>query len=707
MQFLVADTFTDSLGRLTTDEQKAVKTTAFDLQLNPAHPSHQLHRLDKARDRRFWSVRASSDIRLILHRDDQSLVLCYVGHHDDAYTWAERRKLDVHPTTGAAQFVEIRERVQEVVVPVYVPAPAPVPTPQPCLFAHLTDADLLGYGVPPEWVADVKAATDTTLLDVAAHLPAEAAEALLVLATGGRPGAQADADTPPPSPVVTPAPPSDPFTHPDAQRRFRLITTHEALQDALDAPWDKWTIFLHPDQRELVDRSFTGPARIGGSAGTGKTVVALHRAVSLTRRQPDARVLLATFSDPLAEALRQRVRRLLQSEPRLAERLEVAALHAVAVRQYRALIGHAPAFASPADVDTLLAQAAAAVPGHGKPLVFLRAEWDHIIDAWQIHDWEGYRTARRLGRQTQLSEAQRRTVWPVFAHVQEALAARALLTVPGFYAALAQAVATARTRPYDFLVVDEAQDLSVAQLRWLAAIGAGRPESLFFAGDIGQRIFQQPFSWLALGVDVRGRSRTLRVNYRTSHQIRAAADRLLEPVMTDVDGQKDDRSHTVSVFSGPTPVVTACADQDAEKTTVSQWLRDAVAGGVAPHEIGVFVRSDAEIARAQEAVAAAGLSDQRLEATTVSRSGAVSVSTMHLAKGLEFRAVAVMACDEDVLPHMERLDAVGDPGEMKATYDTERQLLYVACTRARDMLLVTGVIPVSEFFADVSLTHHE
>src|SRR5437870_5425876 len=125
MDFLIADTFTDSLARLTGDEQKAVKTTAFDLQVNPAIPGLNFHKLDKAKDKNFWSVRVSSDIRLIVHKTQSSLLLCYVDHHDKAYNWAERRKLEAHPKTGAAQLVEIRERVQEIVIPTYVEAPTP------------------------------------------------------------------------------------------------------------------------------------------------------------------------------------------------------------------------------------------------------------------------------------------------------------------------------------------------------------------------------------------------------------------------------------------------------------------------------------------------------------------------------------------------------------------------------------------------------
>src|SRR5690348_14267590 len=186
MDFRIADTFTDSLARLTGEEQKAVKTTAFDLQMNPANPGMSFHKLENSKDKNFWSVRVSSDIRLIVHKTQSSLLLCYVNHHDKAYEWAERRKLETHPKTGAAQLVEIRETVKEVVVPVYVQTEMPAP-PKPCLFAKKTDDKLLGYGVPDEWLNDVRQATEDSLLLLADRLPAEAAEALLELATGGKP----------------------------------------------------------------------------------------------------------------------------------------------------------------------------------------------------------------------------------------------------------------------------------------------------------------------------------------------------------------------------------------------------------------------------------------------------------------------------------------------------------------------------------------
>ncbi|MFO1362553.1 MAG: 3'-5' exonuclease [Burkholderiales bacterium] len=687
MDFRIADTFTDSLARLTGDEQKAVKTTAFDLQLNPVSPGMSFHKLDKAKDKHFWSVRVSGDIRLIVHKTPGSLLLCYVDHHDKAYAWAERRKLEAHPKTGAAQLVEIRERVEEIAVPVYVEVERPKPA-KPPLFSHLTDDNLLSYGVPAEWLADVRQATEETLLDLADHLPGEAAEALLEIATGGKPAI--------PQPV---APGSDPFAHPDAQRRFRVMGDVEELERALAYPWEKWTVFLHPTQRQWVERDYSGPARVSGSAGTGKTIVALHRAVYLARSHPDSRVLLTTFSDTLANALRTKLRRLITGEPRLAERLEVHSMNAIGERLYELHFGR-PKIASRGTIQTFIEDAAKGEQRFSRR--FLIAEWEDLVDAWQLETWETYRDVKRLGRKTRLSEAQRAALWKVFQAVRARLRDGGLVTIPEIFTKLATHISSLRKPPFDFVVVDESQDVSVPQLRFLAAFGADHPNGLFFAGDLGQRIFQQPFSWKSLGVDVRGRARTLHINYRTSHQIRTHADRLLGPEVADVDGNTEDRRGTVSVFNGPPPLVQTYKAQQEEIGAVAAWLADrAKADGVAPHEIGVFVRSPAELERARAAVSKAGLPFRVLDDHLEPVSGQASIATMHLAKGLEFRVVAVMACDDEIIPLQERIESVGDDADLQEVYDTERHLLYVACTRARDHLLVTSVEPASEFLDDL------
>ena len=474
----------------------------------------------------------------------------------------------------------------------------------------------------------------------------------------------------------------------------------EELRRALDYPWEKWAIFLHPAQRALVERDYNGPARVSGSAGTGKTVVALHRAAHLSRTNPQARVLLATFSKTLANALQTKLLRLIEHEPHLGEQVEVVSMQAMGKRLYKPRFGR-PRLVSREELAQIIEDAAAQPPAHRFSQRFLLAEWEQVIDAWQLDSWEAYRDVKRLGRRTRLPQSQRQLLWEIYERVKAELRASELLTVSQMFTKLAQQFAAGEPSPYDFIVVDEAQDISVAQLRLLAALGLGKPNSLFFAGDLGQRIFQQPFSWKSLGVDIRGRSRSLRICYRTSHQIRTQADRLLDPSLSDLDGNTEERRGTISVFNGPPPDILSFNSVEEEWAAVGRWLEARADEGVTPREMGVFVRSEAELPRALAAVGRAGLPFRLLDEGVEPDSEHVFISTMHLAKGLEFRAVAVMACDEEVIPLEARIQAMGDMADLEEVYNTERHLLYVACTRARDHLLVSGVEPVSEFLDDL------
>ncbi len=251
MRFLLADSFTGALARLPAAEAKAVKTTVVDLQIDPDGRGLSFHRIDKSRDPNFWSVRVGRDLRLIVHKTDDSLLVAYVGHHDNAYSWAERRRIEMHPSTGAIQIVEVRERVEQVAAAIpNAPAIATAGACDRLPFASLGDGALLSAGVPADWLGDVRAATEDGFFEIAAHLPAEAAEALLQYAAAGTLPA-------PPPPVER-----DPYTHPDAQRRIRLVVDEEELRQALDYPWERWGVFLHPSQRAIVERRFAGPARV-------------------------------------------------------------------------------------------------------------------------------------------------------------------------------------------------------------------------------------------------------------------------------------------------------------------------------------------------------------------------------------------------------------------------------------------------------------
>lgn len=696
MNFHIADSFTSALARLTGQEQKQAKTAAFDLQLNPAHPGLQMHRLNNARDPNFWSVRVNQDIRIIIHKTEASFMLAYVGHHDKAYAWAERRRIETHPRTGSIQIVEVHERIEEI-GPLFAaaahtaladePEMQPVATPALAIFAGLTGDALLDIGVPQDWVEDVRTWSEERYFQMAGRLPAEASEALLEYAATGL--------LPAPRPST-----DDPFAHPDTLRRVQTITSEEELRLALNFPWDKWSVFLHPSQRDVAEKDFSGPARVTGTAGTGKTIVALHRAARAVRTDPRARVLLATFSRPLASALKPKLRVLLGDDRSLIDRISVASFEDAASELFQLATARKPILATD-DVQQSAVERAITETGYADlPARFVFAEWRQVVDGWNIGDLDSYANVPRIGRKGRLGSKQREALWPVFEAARRLLAARSLLTLSQLYAAVGSAYADRADKPFTHIIVDEAQDLGVGELRMMSTLASG-PNALFFAGDLGQRIFQLPFSWLALGVDVRGRSSGLKINYRTSRQIRETADQLLPRKVRDVDGIEDDRTDAQSVFEGPQPLIIICTDDDEEIDKVAEFITSTIESGGVPSEIGVIVRCEEQLARARAAVAAAGLEARQLTQHADDGGSDVAVGTMHLAKGLEFKVVAVMACDDEALPLQSRINDATDEEELREVFDTERHLFYVACTRARDRLHVSGVAPVSEFLADL------
>jgi mRNA-degrading endonuclease RelE of RelBE toxin-antitoxin system len=671
MNFLLADTFRSSLSKLSAPEQKQVKQAAFDLQMDPTGTGLSMHRLDAVKDKNFWSARVTADLRIILHRTDGSLLLCHVDHHDDAYRWAERRRIEKHPTTGAAQIVVLRETVQEVRRPVAEAADPLQAATRP--FAAMTDAALLGFGVPPDWLTAVREADEDTLLAFLSDLPEEAAEALLNIAAGQSP--------PVPEPEEPGAPPTDdPFHHPDARRRFRPMPGADELRQALEFPWEKWVVFLHPSQRKSALKAYSGPARVTGGAGTGKTVVALHRAAHLAERK-QGKVLLLTHTKTLAAELARKVTML-----RPEGDIEVIHTTKAAYDLFEVLTKRKAQLAPSSFVDKALEHAWRDI-GCSIPLKVVRSEWESVVDARNLLTWEAYRDFRRTGRGTPLGGKDRKTLWTVFERVRRKLG-DGYQTWDGLMATVADRLNERPIKPYRHVLVDEAQDLGFAGLRFVRALVAPAPDDLFLVGDGGQSIYTAPFSWLSAGVDVRGRSGKLKVNYRTSHQIRKFADHLLPGAVIDGDGDAEDRN-AVSMFEGPDPEFRACPDEETEIAAVADWLARLIAEGYQPSEIGIFVRSSSLFSRARKAIAKAGLSGRELTDAESTLEGSVSFGTMHRAKGLEFRAVAVMGCDHDRLPHHEALSAAADDVEMSAAIERERHLFYVACTRARDRLSVT------------------
>jgi superfamily I DNA/RNA helicase len=556
----------------------------------------------------------------------------------------------------------------------------------PPLFAAESDDYLLSLGVPPVYLQTVRGlSSDDDLLAVLNRLPEEAQEALFALAIGERPIARPTAQGPAP----------DPFAHPDAQRRFWIAADEAALAEALERPWEEWLVFLHPAQRGAVERNFNGPARVSGSAGTGKSVVAMHRAAYLARLSAGGRLLLITFSKTLASRLSDGMDKLLGAVSEARARIEVLHLYGYAIAQLERR-GFGVGIGEAEEIERRLSEARGDLDPKFTD-AFLFAEWEAVVDYWGIKRWEAYRDVVRVGRGAPLSPRQRRQLWSVFARVHEDLDRTGLATWGEVCDRLRRIIEDEGARPFRHVIVDEAQDLGPRELRLVAALAAPGPRALFFAGDIGQRIYRWPFPWISAGVDVRGRAQRLRVNYRTSAEIRGFSDALLPAKLAEVDGEEEIRQ-TISILRGPEPEIVAGESVEDEIAALARWLRELREREIEPGQIAIFGRTRQIVReRAEPALAEAGLTGRWLSPDSDLATDAVAIGTMHAAKGLEFRAVALVGCDSRHIPFSEALAGTDSDDARRIVEERERHLFYVGCTRARESLLITCAGQVSPY----------
>ncbi|MFN7698895.1 MAG: UvrD-helicase domain-containing protein [Deltaproteobacteria bacterium] len=668
-------------------------------------------------DSQLRSARIGDDYRVILRAPptgDVFLVL-WADHHDEAYRWAATKQTAVHPATGSLQIFVATLASEPVAAPSAdagtrsQPMPAreaPSPTPSPAsppagLFSNFDDSSLFLAGVPSVLLPSVRAiASDSDLDAMLPHLPPEAGEVLTGLAAGlslddaleevlGRLAPPAGAPVPPPIDVTDVA---AALGRESTQRQFRLLEGELDLDAALKHPLDVWRVFLHPRQRRLAQARTKGPVRVLGGAGTGKTVVALHRAAFLVREaftKPDDRVLFTTFNVNLANDLKSQLAKLL--EPDELARVEVVNIDAWASGLLRKKgIVLRTAFE---DDQREHFQSAYNVYGDDEhALDFYRAEWREVIQEQGLATEEEYVRAVRKHRGIPLGRAERRKLWPVFQAYRDSLEREGLLEPVDVLRRARKELEAASAPPrYQSVVVDEVQDFSPEALKLLRAIaGPERPDDLFLVGDAHQRIYRRPTSLSSCGIQVRGRrSQTLRLNYRTTGAICRWSLGVLDGVeVDDLDDGKADRRGYVSLREGPPPTVQCLATQIDEERAVVDLVRNGLELGWTPESVCIVARTHRTLTeRFAPALAKEGIESVPLEKDEPRRGG-VRLATMHRVKGLEFPVVILvgMAKNELPLPSPElNSDA---PLVAEQALLRERSLLYVAASRARDELYV-------------------
>ncbi len=673
MPVLLAPQLFEAASALSDMEKAQVIEFIRRFQQDPRHPSLQVHQIQRA-GKDIWSAYVNKDLRAICHLDGDTWTIAHVDHHDKAYLWAERRQIGRHPITGGLQIVEEAQITRTVEKVITVPVAAP-------LFANSADTYLLSLGVPPTWLTVIREIrSDDQLLDVIAKLPPEVSERLMSLASG-------DLPTPP-----VPLPPGRPIQEaPDTQERFYTVGDEAELKAALSAPMERWITFLHPSQRALVTRIYKGPAKISGAAGTGKTVVGLHRARHLAKN--GNQVLFSSYVGTLCENLAHQLDRL--CSPAERAQIQVRTLHAQAKELVHRVEPNAQV-ANGDQVDALLEQyrrrhAAGFEPG------MVRAEWDQVIRPQALQTWDDYRRAKRAGRGKGISVQDRKTLWQVFSAVISALQQQNRYDWPGLVLRAEALLGSGQVEsPFDAVIVDEAQDLGPLELRLVARLAQKAPHQLLLLGDSGQRIYTPGQSLSGLGIDIRGRSTVLKINYRTTEQIRRLADQLRR-ASTDPD---EPEVAARSLLKGPAPRLKGFVQQSDELTFIVQATKDWLQNR-APEAVAVFARTNDLLDLLGSQLTAAAVPFCRLSEDKPGPG--VRLGTLHRAKGLEFQAVVVAFAGDRQLPQPAAI-AGPDPADIDAGLDQERQLLYVAMTRARDELLITWHGKVSRFLAPLEQT---
>jgi len=685
--------FMEAYSRLPRKTQKKVREFTEKFQKDPTQAGLNFERLEDACDSKVRSVRVDQAYRIIIiHPPKGDVFLCvWVDKHDETYQWVRNRRFEINPRLGTFQIFKMEAATDVVSGPEET-----VGKEQAGLLAEIDDEDLLLAGVPEPLLASVRALQDEIDLDaLAPHLPPDSAEMLYLMAAGYS-ILEAIEETDRKKPVVEAVDVEDfskALARPESQQHFKVVTDEADLDAMLDAPLEQWRIFLHPSQRKLVSMNANGPVRVLGSAGTGKTVVLMHRANHLAMQVftgDNDRLLVTTFTRNLAFDLKMNLRNLCSDEA--ISRLEITNLHSWAVGFMRKQ-GHIFRIVQEHERRRLFELAMTETSDQSHTLDFYMDEWDQVVQAQEVENRDDYFTARRVGRGTRLSRRQRAAVWSVLSRYRELLNEEGWIEWPDAIRETRLYIEKHKlSLPYRAILSDEVQDFSISELKLLRTLAPQEPNTLFLVGDGHQRIYGQPVRFGACGIEIRGRSRRLKLNYRTTEQIRSRAVAILEgKEIDDLAGGIDSLKGYRSLRNGPSPEICKFANEAEEAVCITDKVQNWLVAGVAAESICIAARTRSQISSRYEAIlTAAGIDAVKVETDPQDESkvSGIRLATMHRMKGLEFSRVILAGVREGTVPLVPHnaLDENHDPyHELK-----ERCLFYVASTRARDELVITG-----------------
>ena len=683
--------FLEAYAVLPRSQQRKVRTLITQFAADPTSPGLNYERIQATENLR--SLRIDRSYRAIVLKPERGSIhlMLWADKHDEAYEWARRHHCRVHPETGALQVYQPQE------TPTVADSSADTLTvaSRSGPFADLRMRQLRRLGVPEPMLAEVRVIEDEAALDaMQQRLPLEAYEALfLYLAGESYEDLIRDRETP--DHEVDTDDIAKALERMESRGRFVVVENEMELEEVLNAPLEKWRVFLHPSQRRLVERRWNGPVRVLGGAGTGKTVVAMHRARWLARNLPEGeRVLFVTFTRNLAADIENNLRSI--CSPEEMKRIDVTNLdrwvHAFLQRRnYDFQIVYDRT--QPRWNDLWRQALALRDPGLALSEAFYEEEFNQIVLAHGITTETEYLRVSRMGRGTPLRRAQRARVWPVFEDYRLNLSLQGGKEMDDAYRAAAALLADDRDgMGYAAAIVDEAQDMGAQAYRLLRALVPEGPNDLLIVGDGHQRIYGRSRVVLGrCGIRIVGRSRKLRLNYRTTEETRSWAVRLMDGrEIDDLDGGRDDQKGFKSLTHGPEPQILTFDSAEQQAAFIVRWLGELAERDESLRSTCLVARTRAERNRLKQAIEEADLPGIVLEKDLPDDAGgdAVRLATMHRVKGLEFDRVIMASVNQGLVPLPQAIRGRADDSARDWAETEERALVYVAATRARKELLV-------------------
>lgn len=688
----ISSDFLTAFARLPRQVQGKVTEFVNKFRNNPMSPGINYEKLNSGIDKKIFSVRIDDTYRGIVVRQQEVGVylLLWVDHHDEAYQWAARKKCEVNPKTGAIQVFDVKTMVEKVSAPDKV-----------TLFALAKDDELLKLGVPEIQLDFVRSfISKEDFYKAEQSMPHDAYEHLSWLAEGfpmeevlelvleEQNASSANEDL------------AAALDVPATLKSFVVVDGEDELRRIMAEPLEKWRVFLHPTQRKIARKEYSGSARVLGGAGTGKTVVAMHRAKHLASKcEGQQRILMTTFTANLAADIRENLRKICNLEE--LRRIEVIHLDAW-VNQFLRESGFSAQIGYD-DVIKPLWERAVLLANIDLPFEtsFYEEEWNRIVVAQEALTLEKYVKATRNGRGTRLDRKKRMHIWKVFENYQNLMKENQIRDInTAMYESTKLLQSAGRKPRYASIIIDEGQDFSDNAYRLIRALaGEEHPNDIFIVGDSHQRIYRNHPILSKCGINVRGRSSILKINYRTTEEIRKQALLLLKGIsFDDLDKGFDLGDKCQSLTHGEKPIVENFGNANDEFDFLLREVKKLKDNGVSLTDICVVARTKKLVDDYIALFTKAGIRSyaiKRNKADDRSFDG-VRVATMHRVKGLEFKYVFIAAVNNRIIPlssAINKADAVSE----EESITSEKCLLYVAMTRAQKGVYITSYGRKSEF----------